>query len=138
MNLGDLSPKLLIEHFACKESLLTPDPYYVWKTSLGFNIKNLFNNNRLLGFAPAAILALLDTYPNNRLRLFYQQQEYPIVRALAAQALLNLQRQQADGRYLNFARHKPLEQFEARLPQLSWGHDRCAKTQVSVFNFFYA
>ena len=54
-------------------------------------MKDLFNRRRILGMLPAAALTLFDTYLNNDLRWFYRAQEYPVVRALAALALLNVQ-----------------------------------------------
>lgn len=80
---------LMIERFCARDDLSTYDPYDVWKTGLGFAVKDLFNRHRRLGLLPAAALTLFDSYVNNRVRLGYQRQEYPIVRALAALALLN-------------------------------------------------
>lgn len=68
--------------------LSTYDPYDIWKTDLGIKVKDLFNTSRVLGAVPALILSLYDMLFNNRLRLGYKKQEYPIVRALAAQILL--------------------------------------------------
>lgn len=87
-----------------RDDLRTPDPYDIWKTSLGFQCKNLFNRHRLLGLAPAALLELFDLFINNRTRWFYQTQEYPIVRALAAQCLMNLHRLSPDPSLLAAAR----------------------------------
>jgi hypothetical protein len=81
---------LMIERFCARDDLSTDDPYDIWKTGLGFAVKDLFNRRRGLGMLPAAALTLFDSYVNNRLRLGYQRQEYPIVRALAALALLNI------------------------------------------------
>lgn len=68
--------------------LSTWDPYDIWKTKLGLQIKSLFNSNALLGIIPASVLTLFDLFINNSARFFYKRQEYPIVRALAAQVLL--------------------------------------------------
>lgn len=80
----------MIKRICMQSDLRTFDPYDIWKTNLGFRVKDLYNRNRLAGLPPAALLTLFDTFINNRLRLFYEQQEYPIVRALAAQTLLNV------------------------------------------------
>ena len=65
--------------------------------------KKLFNRNRYLGFLPSAALMLFDSFINNRSRLFYSCQEYPIVRGLAALTLLNLYKKTNDCKYLDFA-----------------------------------
>lgn len=80
----------LVERICARADLSTYDPYDIWKTRLGFASKDFFNRHRALGLLPVAALTLFDTYVNNNLRLFYRPQEYPIVRALAALALLNL------------------------------------------------
>ncbi|HEX3386487.1 MAG TPA: hypothetical protein VHS53_14910 [Mucilaginibacter sp.] len=72
-----------------QESLKTYDPYDIWKTGLGLKVKNLFNNNRLLGAGPAMALTMIDLWLNNGLRIGYEKQEYPIARATAALTLLN-------------------------------------------------
>jgi len=80
----------LVERFCARDDLSTDDPYDVWKTGLGFEVKDLFNRHRGFGAIPAAALTLVDAYPNNRLRIGYRRQEYPIVRAWAVLALLNI------------------------------------------------
>lgn len=85
----------LVERYCARDDLATYDPYDVWKTAAGFAVKDLFNRRRMLGLAPAAALTLFDTYLNNGTRWFYRPQEYPIVRAWAALALLNLHRRRA-------------------------------------------
>ena len=94
MNPTILNSEELIQSYTWTTSLETDDPYDVWKTALGFKVKHLYNNNQLLGLLPAAGLTVFDTYVNNSARMFYQKQEYPIVRALAAQTLLNLYQKQ--------------------------------------------
>ena len=95
---------MLIEHFCCRENLATHDPYDIWKTPLGFYVKDLFNRNRVMGLIPAGALTLFDTFLNGTARLFYARQEYPIVRALAALSLLNLHRRSGDPGYLDCVR----------------------------------
>lgn len=93
-----------IERYCLRSDLSTYDPYDVWKTRLGFACKDYFNRHRLIGLVPAAIMALFDCLINDRMRLFYRRQEYPIVRALAALSLLNLYRVVDKQRYLDCAR----------------------------------
>ena len=90
----------LVERFCARDDLSTYDPYDIWKTAMGYAVKDLFNRSRLAGALPAAALTLFDTYINNRTRWFCQPQEYPIVRALAALALLNLHERRASTRLL--------------------------------------
>lgn len=85
-----------VRGIAMRNDLRTADPYDIWKTSIGFHCKNLFNRNRLLGIVPAGILEVFDLFINNRARWCYATQEYPIVRALAAQSLMNLYTRNAD------------------------------------------
>lgn len=94
----------LVERYCARGDLRTADPYDVWKTGLGFRVKDFYNHHRRLGLLPAALLTLVDAYPNNRLRLGYEPQEYPVVRALAALCCLNLHARDGDGRWLAHAR----------------------------------
>ena len=80
------------------------DPYDVWKTKLGIAVKDTFNRNRLIGALPALILSITDLMLNNDFRIGYQKQEYPIVRALAAQTLLNQYERTGEDKYLSLAR----------------------------------
>ncbi len=79
----------LLKEFCLREDLKTYDPYDIWKTGLGIRVKNLFNTSRALGALPALGLSLYDLLFNNSVRLGYNKQEYPIVRALSCQILLN-------------------------------------------------
>lgn len=90
------------EYYISKD-LDSNDPYDIWKTWFGLEIKNIFNRNRLVGAGSALILSLFDIYINNELRISYKKQEYPIVRALAAQILLNQYQQNSDKTYLSRA-----------------------------------
>ena len=72
------------------DDLSTYDPYDVWKTSWGFQVKQLYNRHPWVGLAPAAAATILDTFVNNGMRIGYRRQEYPIVRSTAALCLLNL------------------------------------------------
>lgn len=90
----------LVKRICLKDSLTTYDPYDIWKTQWGFFIKNLYNCRPRGGLLPAALLTLIDTFINNNARWFYSPQEYPVVRALAAQSLLNLYRISPENEYL--------------------------------------
>lgn len=94
----------LVDRCCVADDLRTSDPYDIWKTRIGFATKKLFNDHRRLGLLPASALTLFDTYLNNRLRLGYGRQEYPIVRALAALSLLNLHESSPDEHRLAAAR----------------------------------
>ncbi len=94
----------LVERFCARDDLATYDPYDIWKTRLGFLVKDLFNRNRHLGVLPAAALTLFDTFINNDARLFYAKHEYPIVRAWAALALMNLHEREPSPRLLAVVR----------------------------------
>jgi len=93
----------LIEHFCAPEDLATYDPYDIWKTSLGFRVKDLYNRRPWVGLVPAAVLGGFDNFLNNGRRWFYATQEYPIVRAIAALCMLNLYRRNGETRFVDFA-----------------------------------
>ena len=80
----------LIENLCAREDLSTYDPYDIWKTNLGFRVKHLYNCHPRMGLVPAGALSLFDNLANNRSRMFYARQEYPVVRAVASLSLLNL------------------------------------------------
>ena len=79
----------LLLKYCIKDSLETFDPYDIWKIKLGEITKRFYNFNKFLGIIPAIILTCFDFFINNKLRLFYKKQEYPVVRAFAAMSLLN-------------------------------------------------
>src|SRR4051812_44430959 len=79
----------LIDRFCSRTDSSTYDPYDIWKTAFGFQVKQFYNHHSLAGLPAAAALTLLDTFVNNRVRVGYRPQEYPIVRATAALCLLN-------------------------------------------------
>lgn len=86
---NQIQEEQIIKQFCLRDDLATYDPYDIWKTGIGVRVKNLFNFSRLLGATPALALTLYDQLLNNRFRFGYKKQEYPIVRALAGQILLN-------------------------------------------------
>ena len=98
-----MSSLKLIKRYCLQENLETYDPYDIWKTNLGCFIKNGFNKNKYLFIIPAAIFTLFDIFINNRIRLFYKTQEYPVVRAFAALSLINLYNNEKKQEYLYFA-----------------------------------
>lgn len=101
-----------IEAHCARADLSTYDPYDIWKTGIGFQVKNLYNRHPTVGLLPAAVLTVFDTWINNRWRLFYSRQEYPIVRAQAALTLLNLYRITDDRGHLDWA-HRHLQWLQA-------------------------
>jgi hypothetical protein len=96
--------RILVEHFCIREDLSTDDPYDVWKTPLGYRVKDLYNRHPAAGLIPAAAVQAFDCWVNNNRRRFYTRQEYPIVRAMAALSLLNLFSRHRHVRFLNAAR----------------------------------
>ena len=98
------SEKQFIEKFVCRESLKTNDPYDIWKTKLGIGVKKFYYSNPKLGIIPAAVFTIYDHYINNFIRIGYKKQEYPIVRAQATLALLNLYNKTNNETYLGQAR----------------------------------
>lgn len=96
--------KELIDKFLLQNNLLTYDPYDIWKTSIGIGAKKFYYKNKLVGLLPAGLLTLFDFYINNTLRIFYKKQEYPIVRAQAALALLNLYKKEQNEKYLGYVK----------------------------------
>lgn len=95
----------LIANQFCRDSLASADPYDIWKTKAGIRTRKMFYRSKLLGLIPAGIMSIYDYYLNNSLRKGYHEQEYPIVRALAALSLLNLHQQQdSNDQYLIYAK----------------------------------
>ncbi len=93
-----------IDEICLKPVLETYDPYDIWKTNLGLKVKNLFNSSKVIGGGPALAFTLFDLLLNNNFRIFYKKQEYPIVRALSCQILLNRYKQTENNSYLNVAK----------------------------------
>ena len=99
-----MSTDKLLESYLLRDNLSTYDPYDIWKTNIGMQIKKLYYKNKYLGILPAGNLTIYDFYFNNRLRIGYQKQEYPVVRAQAVLALLNLYKREKDNKYLQYAK----------------------------------
>ena len=90
--------------FCLSNNLATYDPYDIWKTKAGIKVKSLFYSSRLLGGIPALLFSCWDLFLNNKWRIGYQKQEYPIVRALAAKSLLNFYEFSGDANHLYWAK----------------------------------
>ncbi len=95
--------EMLIERFCRSDDLASYDPYDMWKTTLGFRVKKLYNRRPLLGVLPAAMLALFDDLANHKLRWCYSRMEHSSARATAALCLLNLYRRHRHPGLLNDA-----------------------------------
>jgi len=106
----------IVRQFCLSDDLATYDPYDIWKTDIGIKVKNLYNTRRLLGAMPALALTLYDQLLNNRFRFKYKKQEYPIVRALAAQILLNEYQRSNDKEILSAIKNH-LEWLEENMSQ---------------------
>jgi len=94
----------LIEKYLLNDDLSTYDPYDIWKTGVGIKTKKLYYKNKYIGLIPAGLLSIYDIYINNRLRISYKKQEYPIVRAQAALSLMNLYKKVNNPEYLEYAK----------------------------------
>src|SRR6476469_6880222 len=94
----------LIDRFCTPGDLSTYDPYDLWKTSVGFHVKNFYNSWPRFGLLPAGALTLFDHLGNNGLRWCYRRMEYPVVRAFAALCLVNLYTKAQDERLLGCAK----------------------------------
>jgi hypothetical protein len=94
----------LIERYLLTNDLSTYDPYDIWKTNVGVKVKQLYYKNKYIGIIPAGVLTIYDLYINNNLRIGYKKQEYPIVRAQAALALLNLYKKEHKDVYIEYAK----------------------------------
>jgi len=87
-----------IEHV----NLETPDPYDVWNTKLGQNIKKVYYKNKILGILPSAGLTIFDLYFNNQMRLGYREREYPIANAYKALIGMELFKKTQETQHLSF------------------------------------
>lgn len=94
----------LIENYLLQDNLLTFDPYDIWKTNMGLKVKKIYYKHKYLGLFPAGIFTLYDFYINNKLRFAYTKQEYPVVRAQAAMALINLYKKEKKIIYIEYAK----------------------------------
>jgi hypothetical protein len=99
----------VFQRICLSDNLNTFDPYDIWKTKIGFQLKYLFNRSRVIAALPALGFSLYDQFLNNKLRWGYRKQEYPIVRALAAQVLIN-----------EYTRTKKEELLSASVVHLDW------------------
>lgn len=93
----------LTEFFCLRDDLSTSDPYDIWKTGIGHYLKQKFYFHRRLFLPAVGLCSLYDFYLNNRRRLGYRKQEFPIVRGMAALALLKLYSVHPQERYLQSA-----------------------------------
>ena len=113
----------LVDAFCSRADLTCNDPYDVWQTTAGQHIKRLFYRHRAIGSCPAALVSVLDLFLSRWAHKFYIRREYPIVRAIAALALLNLYRVFPEERYLSSARRHLvwLENHPCRPGLYAWG-----------------
>ena len=88
----------LLEQYCLPDDLSTHDPYDIWSCSLGFGAKRFYNRHKYLALPVVGLFSIFDRF--NSRHFFYKKREYPIVRAMAAQVLLNLYRITADEKYL--------------------------------------
>ena len=96
LTISDLAPLL-------GPDLATYDPYDLWKTGLGVNLRKLYYQWGKIAALAVAPFYLLDAYAPRLVRAFLKPQEYPIVRAQGALAALNCHAATRDGAYLDLA-----------------------------------
>ena len=94
----------LVTKYILTPNLASYDPYDIWKTSLGSFIKKKFYTNNKGIFLLAGGLSVYDLFINNKSRLFYKRQEFPIVRAFASLLLNNLYRLEEKTDFLAFSK----------------------------------
>jgi hypothetical protein len=114
----------IIEKYCLSDDLSTYDPYDIWKNRLGLKVKKLYGKNKYIGLIPAGILSVFDLFFNNKLRLFYSKQEYPIVRAQAAITLLNVYNKTGENKHLDFAKKHIdwlIENYSKGFSGICWG-----------------
>ena len=93
-----------ISKYLDSSDLSTYDPYDIWKTRFGLYVKQHYYSSPKLFLLPAMGLSFFDLYLNNKFRIFYSKQEYPIVRALAAISSILLYQNERNESYLNKAK----------------------------------
>lgn len=90
----------LIDWFCLSDDLRTYDPYDIWKKGIGLKVKELYYQNKLLGFIPAGFLYLVDLLSDSFQKKIFTPQEYPMVRALASLALMACYKRTEKEKYL--------------------------------------
>jgi len=99
----------LINNYCLVNDLSSYDPYDIWKTKIGFFIKNGFNKSKYVFILPAAILTIFDLLINNKARLLYSKLDYPIVYAFNVLTLLKLNEKVSDSEETNTIIEKNLK-----------------------------
>ncbi len=93
-----------LESYLLTNDLSSYDPYDIWKTTVGQVVRKIYYKNRYFGLIPAGVLTVYDQFINNRFRIGYKKQEFPITRAQAALSLLSLYKQEEKTIYLEYAK----------------------------------
>lgn len=91
------------ERLCYRSDYFTYDPYDIWKTKIGLFLKSKYYVYPIIIAPIAGLLTLFDLFINNNYRIFYERQEYPIVRAIAAMSLINLYKLTSEKKYLKKA-----------------------------------
>jgi len=99
-----MTNEALIEKYLLEESLATYDPYDIWITEFGKKVKQFYYGHNIIGILPAGVLTIYDYYFNNKRRLGYKKQEYPLVRGQAALTLLELYKKEPKSIYLEYSK----------------------------------
>lgn len=98
-----MDPELQKIDYLLGDNLVTHDPYDLWKTKLGLQLKKIYYRNGKIAIPLVAPFYLLDSYFPKFIRIFIRPQEFPTVRAFAALSSLTLHEITGDNKYLRLA-----------------------------------
>ena len=128
---------ILIQKHLSSDELKTPDPYDVWNTKLGQNIKKVYYKNKLLGLLPSAGLTIFDIYFNNKMRLGYHEREYPISQGHKALIGMELFKLTRENKYLSIAQESLswlAENYSKGYSGYCWGINMPWVSKIAVYD----
>jgi len=130
-------PFMLFQKHLLSKGLKTPDPYDVWNTKLGQNIKKVYYKNKILGILPSAGLTIFDLYFNNQMRLGYREREYPIAHAYKALIGMELFKKTQETQYLSFVQDSIswlANNYSKGYSGYCWGINMPWVSKIAVYN----
>ena len=130
-------PLILFQKNLLSKGLKTPDPYDVWNTKLGQNIKKVYYKNKILGILPSAGLTIFDLYFNNQMRLGYREREYPIAHAYKALIGMELFKKTQETQYLSFVQDSIswlANNYSKGYSGYCWGINMPWVSKIAVYN----
>ena len=128
---------MLFQKHLLSKGLKTPDPYDVWNTKLGQNIKKVYYKNKILGILPSAGLTIFDLYFNNQMRLGYREREYPIAHAYKALIGMELFKKTQETQYLSFVQDSIswlANNYSKGYSGYCWGINMPWVSKIAVYN----